>query len=578
MLRCGSSKRLVNLSRDAQRGASTVLASERNLLACSTSYSPSIVASLPSVRAPRRLKSSVTGPAKLARRLPPSSAVALRDAVLVEEVANQEQQENLVDPSGRSSRGKPSAHVPWNKGRKASEVTKLKISCAQKLRWNRNPELRQQVSEKLKGKVPWNKGRTLSAETRQKMREAKLNRTVGKAVRRKMSKSHAGKTHTQATVAVLSNKLTGKPKSLEHRLSIAASQRRRYAAGRVLHAVEAVHRESVTEGKLGTPQLPPSAASYANCKEQRVGSRAVRSQLLETYKVELREYRALQEELAHWTKAFEQQHGRKPRLRDVELTNIDWLLEKYRKYMVLRERVLSDTQGLRSMLGAARPDPDSLGTGGASGYARGGGASANSAVPLGQATSSAAARMAAVMDYKRARAPDTSACSAGGANSGSSSAADLVPAASGGSADSAEGQMAEALRRMQASADAKSSGAGPIPLVGANAPPRVKGAVLAALEYRKKKAAATAAKANAAAVAAQLKPAGPRPKIGGATITRSVQLQAPLEVLAARQAAEQAVREVADAELGIREALQAMSVERSSGHAAELGEEHMAAA
>lgn len=78
--------------------------------------------------------------------------------------------------------------------------------------------------------------------------------------------------------------------------------------------------------------------------------------MLEAYKMQLREYKALQEELAPWVRAFEQQAGRKPKLGDVEATRIPWLLEKYKKYVVLRERVMLDTTGVRGMLaGGSNP-------------------------------------------------------------------------------------------------------------------------------------------------------------------------------------------------------------------------------
>lgn len=41
------------------------------------------------------------------------------------------------------------------------------------------------------------------------------------------------------------------------------------------------------------------------------------------YRAALQEYRALQEELTPWTQAFEERHGRKPRLVDVERTGAD---------------------------------------------------------------------------------------------------------------------------------------------------------------------------------------------------------------------------------------------------------------
>lgn len=158
------------------------------------------------------------------------------------------------------------------------------ISNAQRKRHKENPEIRAQVAAKLKvwgctqvcqpdliwrqldasraqqrlprtmhnsttqGRPPWNKGRTMSEETRQKISVAKRNRTVSKDVRRKMSASHKGKTHTAATSALLSEKLSGRPKSTAHRMAIAAAQRRRHAAARVLKAVEDVHRHAQAEG------------------------------------------------------------------------------------------------------------------------------------------------------------------------------------------------------------------------------------------------------------------------------------------------------------------------------------------
>ncbi len=89
----------------------------------------------------------------------------------------------------------------------------------------------------------------MSEETRKKMSLAKLNRSVSKDVRKKMSAAHKGKTHTAQTSALLSEKLSGRPKSAEHRMAIAAAQRRRHAAARVLKAVEDVHRHAQAEGE-----------------------------------------------------------------------------------------------------------------------------------------------------------------------------------------------------------------------------------------------------------------------------------------------------------------------------------------
>jgi hypothetical protein len=48
---------------------------------------------------------------------------------------------------------------------------------------------------------------------------------------------------------------------------------------------------------------------------------------LEGYKAELREFRALQAELAPWTAAFQAQHGCKPALKDVEATGAELFVQ-----------------------------------------------------------------------------------------------------------------------------------------------------------------------------------------------------------------------------------------------------------
>jgi hypothetical protein len=48
--------------------------------------------------------------------------------------------------------------------------------------------------------------------------------------------------------------------------------------------------------------------------------RQLESTVLSSYKAELREFRALQEELEPWTEAFREQHKCKPTLADVQAT------------------------------------------------------------------------------------------------------------------------------------------------------------------------------------------------------------------------------------------------------------------
>lgn len=64
-----------------------------------------------------------------------------------------------------------------------------------------------------------------------------------------------------------------------------------------------------------TPALPSRRSEGSTAKQ-----RHTRKQVLNSYMAELREYRTLKEELSPWTKAFNDQHKRKPRLSDVEDT------------------------------------------------------------------------------------------------------------------------------------------------------------------------------------------------------------------------------------------------------------------
>ena len=64
------------------------------------------------------------------------------------------------------------------------------------------------------------------------------------------------------------------------------------------------------------------------CRCRRLGSssgassskRQLQSTVLGSYKAELREFRALQQELEPWVEAFKEQHARKPMLADVHAT------------------------------------------------------------------------------------------------------------------------------------------------------------------------------------------------------------------------------------------------------------------
>ena len=68
------------------------------------------------------------------------------------------------------------------------------------------------------------------------------------------------------------------------------------------------------------------------------------------YKTLLRDYRRLQSELSPWMQAFEVQNGRKPRLADVETTQITWLVSTFKHYLLLRDKLLRDIPYLRTAM------------------------------------------------------------------------------------------------------------------------------------------------------------------------------------------------------------------------------------
>ena len=78
-------------------------------------------------------------------------------------------------------------------------------------------------------------------------------------VRVRVSQNDLNPCVAQDTRLAMSKGLTGVPKAPEHKAKIAASQRRRHAAVRVLSAVEAFHRGN----QLGSSSEPGVAASIA---------------------------------------------------------------------------------------------------------------------------------------------------------------------------------------------------------------------------------------------------------------------------------------------------------------------------
>ena len=389
----------------------------------------------------------------------------------------------------RRQRGRPPGIPAWNKGLPMPESTRAKISASQERTW-RDAEVRRRRVEAMQGASAWNRGVPASDDARRRMSEAHTGLRHSKETRRSISKAQQGHQVRPETAALLSARLAGLAKPAEHRARIAATQRRRHAAARVLQAVEAVYVRTGEEAGAAGGSRAVAAAAAAMPPPRGAGGQPA---AVAAFRAQLREYRALQEELSPWTKAFVGKHGRKPTLVDVQRTGIPWLVGKYKQYVLLRDRLFSDSSLLRSKLGPAGGAGAADAGGSASpGAGEGGGVPASAAGlgmnangPTPAARSAAANRFAAVMQYRLQRQEAEAAQQAG------ASSALLGEAA------------AAALGADEPAASAPAQLPHSLPHLAPGVPGRVRAAMQAAQEYRAKKAAATKAAANAAAAAAQ---------------------------------------------------------------------------
>ena len=228
----------------------------------------------------------------------------------------------------------------------AAEVERRrKISEAKKKNW-KNPEYRTRVSRAIRGKAsaamtekwkcetyaakvsegrkgtaPWNKGKRLSQEHKAKIRSAKRGSSHTKVTREKMSRS----------------------------------QRRRYTAARVLQSVDEIIEQQTGGGAFGGDD-DSSNGSNGNSRNgnksltAHMDTKDQRFNMVRRYKDLLHDFRVLEGEIKPWVSQFLSEHGRKPNLSDVQATNIDWLIRKYKKYNLMKQQLLVQIPGIRGQV------------------------------------------------------------------------------------------------------------------------------------------------------------------------------------------------------------------------------------
>ena len=65
---------------------------------------------------------------------------------------------------------------------------------------------------------------------------------------------------------------------------------------------------------------------------------------------DLRRYKRLREDLEEWSNAFAEKHGRRPMVKDVERTGIDFLIANFKEYVAMRDKLMSQTPYLRGQM------------------------------------------------------------------------------------------------------------------------------------------------------------------------------------------------------------------------------------
>lgn len=208
---------------------------------------------------------------------------------------------DATDGDGKSE-GEPS---------EAEALRRKRISEAMKRRWRNDEAYASKVSKGRSGIEPWNKGKRLSEGHKTKIASAKVGAKHSKETRRKMSTSH----------------------------------KRRHTAVRVLQSVD-----RIVQQQQGASSPPPGRGQAAATADIDGAQNHQKKVLVSKYKSMLHDFRVLEGEIEPWVSQFLSEHGRKPNLVDVQATKMDWLIQKYKKYNLMKQQLVVQIPGIRGQM------------------------------------------------------------------------------------------------------------------------------------------------------------------------------------------------------------------------------------
>jgi hypothetical protein len=193
------------------------------------------------------------------------------------------------------------------------------------------------VSKGRSGIEPWNKGRKLSENHKKRIKQAKTGTSHSEGTKEKMSRSQK-KRYAAARVLQSMDMLAQQ----QHKALNNANAPGTTASARAMNNVASA------SAMAASPQAPLVGTSHSS-KKQSAGMDHQRSSLLNRYKSILHDFRLVESEIKPWVTEFNSEHGRKPTTMDVEATKMDWLIQKYKKYNLMKRQLILQIPGIKSV-------------------------------------------------------------------------------------------------------------------------------------------------------------------------------------------------------------------------------------